>query len=97
MSKEHDQFVCFYHTTKTRVATHLVLSFQANYLAMHSAIVEYRKWATSNGMASSKLPHIVTTTVEHCATELPLKHWEEQGLIGIRVLLSFEYPKSCDS
>ena len=75
----------------------LVLSLQANYLAMHSAIVEYRKWATSNEMASSKLPHVVTTNVEHCATELPLKHWEEQGLIGIRESLSFEYAKSFDS
>jgi len=50
---------------------------------MHSAIAEYRKWAISNGIQlSSNRPHVLTTNVEHCATELPLKHWEEQGLIG---------------
>lgn len=50
---------------------------------MHSAIAEYRTWATSNGIqSSSNRPHVLTTNVEHCATELPLKHWEEQGLIG---------------
>jgi hypothetical protein len=47
---------------------------------MHSAIEEFRRWSKTNGKLG--LPHVITTNVEHCATELPLKHWMEQGLIG---------------
>ena len=56
--------------------------FQSNYLAMHSAIEEFRLWSKSSGKIG--LPHVVTTNIEHCATELPLKHWMERGLIGER-------------
>jgi cysteine sulfinate desulfinase/cysteine desulfurase-like protein len=27
-------------------------------------------------------PHVITTNIEHCATELPLKAWQETGKIG---------------
>ena len=30
-----------------------------------------------------KIPHIVTTNIEHCATELPLKSWSDQGKIEV--------------
>ena len=49
---------------------------------MHSATVEFRKWSAATGNVTSSIPHIVTTNIEHCATELPLKHWLQQGLIG---------------
>ena len=54
-----------------------MMLFQANYLAMHSAIEAFRK---SNPVAT--IPHVITTNVEHCATELPLKKWESEGKIG---------------
>jgi hypothetical protein len=48
---------------------------------MHSAIEEFLKWSSTHSKESVK-PHVVTTNIEHCATELPLKHWEEKGIIG---------------
>jgi hypothetical protein len=53
---------------------------------MHSAIEEFLKWSSKHSKESVK-PHVVTTNIEHCATELPLKHWEEKGIIG-EILIS---------
>jgi len=51
--------------------------FQANFLAIHSAVICFSK-LVGNGQK----PHIITTNIEHCAIELPLKHLEKEGLVG---------------
>ena len=44
---------------------------------MHWVIENYK---TQN---PGKIPHIITTNIEHCATELPLKQWETDGRIEV--------------
>jgi cysteine sulfinate desulfinase/cysteine desulfurase-like protein len=70
-------------------------TFQSNHLAMHSAIESYmtrQQQNRTNGSSSSSnghvnggndvIPHVVTTNIEHPATELPLRQWEQEGRIG---------------
>ena len=43
-------------------------------------------WAIENYKAknpSGEIPHIITTNIEHCATELPLKQWRKEGKIQV--------------
>ena len=44
---------------------------------MHWAIESFRS------KFPEKIPHIVTTNIEHCATELPLKAWQKEGKIKV--------------
>ena len=44
---------------------------------MHWAIESFRS------KFPEKTPHIVTTNIEHCATELPLKAWQKEGRIKV--------------
>ena len=46
---------------------------------MHWAIEEFKR---NPLITSGEKPHIITTNIEHCATELPLKRWAEMNLIG---------------
>ena len=46
---------------------------------MHWAIEEFKR---NPMITSGEKPHIITTNIEHCATELPLKRWAEMNLIG---------------
>ena len=45
---------------------------------MHWAIENY-KLKNPSGLK----PHIITTNIEHCATELPLKQWQKEGKIEV--------------
>ena len=64
---------------------------EANYLAMYSAIQSYDLWLQVNTntvdgtkTASAKnIPHIITTNIEHVATDLPLRRWEKEGKIEV--------------
>ena len=42
-------------------------------------------WAVENYKSKhpDKIPHVITTNIEHCATELPLKQWEKDGRIEV--------------
>ena len=53
---------------------------------MHSAIQEFTQWSNVTGNRGKA--HVITTNIEHCATELPVKNWAHQGLIGKTCLLS---------
>ena len=50
---------------------------EANFTVMHWAIEAFKK------QFLGKIPHIVTSNIEHCATELPLKRWQEKGEIEV--------------
>ena len=59
---------------------------EANYLAMYSAIMSYNFWGKNkrekNDDTTTKekeIPHIITTNIEHVATDLPLRMWERDG------------------
>ena len=41
-------------------------------------------WTIENFKKNKKdvIPHIVTSNIEHCATELPLKQWKIDNRIG---------------
>ena len=41
-------------------------------------------WSIENFKKNNKdvIPHIVTSNIEHCATELPLKQWKIENKIG---------------
>ena len=52
-------------------------NFQANHTVMHWAIESFRS------KFPEKIPHVVTTNIEHCATELPLKAWRKEGKIKV--------------
>ena len=52
---------------------------------MHSAIESFLKWSKTEEDDNAK-PHMITTNVEHPATELPLKHWEQSGRIELTVV-----------
>jgi selenocysteine lyase len=57
-------------------------------------ILKYFKEAKSKQKSpTSGLPHIVTTNVEHDAVILPIKHLEEEELIGPKSIftLIFKY------
>ena len=64
---------------------------ESNYLAMHSSIQSFRSWSRDNKdkkdsltpTANSDIPHIITTNIEHVATDLPLRKWEKDGLIEV--------------
>ena len=43
---------------------------------MHWAIRNFKK------ASPDEKPHVVTTNIEHCATELPLKEWSKENEIG---------------
>ena len=63
---------------------------------MHSAIEAFKSTSSRE-----RIPHIITTNVEHCATELPLKNWTSKGEIGkktacetfIEQLTTLNYPE----
>ena len=53
---------------------------------MHWAIRNFKK------ASPDEKPHVVTTNIEHCATELPLKEWSkenEMGKLDYHTLLKF--------
>ena len=68
---------------------------ESNHLAIWSALALYRSRSKIKDEkcpggskpichpSSQGLPHIVTTNVEHCAIELPLKRLEEEGVIRV--------------
>ena len=37
--------------------------------------------------AVKMVPHIITSNIEHVAIDLPLKKWEQEGIIGEKLLL----------
>ena len=55
-------------------------------------------WAieTFKSKYPNQVPHIITTNIEHCATELPLKAWQKEGRIkaktakDLKARLAFE-------
>ena len=54
---------------------------------MHSAVESFREWRKKldeeEGVSCSTwIPHVITSNIEHVATELPLKKWQEEGKIG---------------
>ena len=67
---------------------------EANYLAMHSAIESFHSWSRSKNqdIADSTInnetviPHILTTNIEHVATDLPLRKWDKEGKIEVTFL-----------
>ena len=38
-----------------------------------------------------QIPHIITSNIEHCATELPLKAWQKEGKIEVDTYRSGTY------
>ena len=63
---------------------------EANYLAIYSAIMSYNVWAKNKreekydtATTEKEIPHIITTNIEHVATDLPLKRWEKEGKIEV--------------
>ena len=44
---------------------------------MHWAIESFKN------QFPDQVPHIVTSNIEHCATELPLKSWQKEGRIKV--------------
>lgn len=57
---------------------------QANNFVLHTAFKCFGLWSKQSGKCVT-LPHIVTTTVEHDAILLPLKHLEDQEQIGMQL------------
>ena len=51
---------------------------QANHTVMHWAIENFKSINPSRPK-----PHIITTNIEHCATELPLKQWQKESKIDV--------------
>ena len=53
---------------------------------MFSAIESYKSWCKNSISADAnsvpKLPHVVTTNIEHPAVDLPLRQWSKEGTIG---------------
>ena len=52
---------------------------------MFSAVESYKSWckkSISTANSVPKLPHVVTTNIEHPAVDLPLRQWSEEGTIG---------------
>ena len=62
---------------------------ESNYLAMHSAIESFHSWSKNikvekgNSTSDTVIPHIITTNIEHVATDLPLRKWEKDGKIQV--------------
>ena len=52
---------------------------------MFSAVESYKSWC-KNSFADAnpvpKLPHVVTTNIEHPAVDLPLRQWRKEETIG---------------
>ena len=77
------------------VLTHLeekvVISFlnQSNHWSLHIALELYRKWCSDHKSSSPSQPHIVTTNVEHVATEKPLR--AERMKAGVHGQLTLSY------
>ena len=54
---------------------------ESNYLAMYSAISLYTDWVRSKSQRANgssepsdkNIPHVITTNIEHVATDLPLR------------------------
>ena len=66
-------------TTASEVITFTSGGTEANYTAMHWAIEAYK--ACHDDQA--EIPHVITSNIEHCATELPLKKWQQAGQIQV--------------
>ena len=47
------------------------------------------KWAIEafRSQFPDQIPHIITSNIEHCATELPLKAWQREGKIEVKTLI----------
>ena len=64
---------------------------ESNYLAMYSAISLYTDWVRSKSQRANgssepsdkNIPHVITTNIEHVATDLPLRRWEKEGKIEV--------------
>ena len=63
---------------------------ESNFLAMHSAIESFHSWSRneahidgSSPIVTSTVPHVITTNIEHVATDLPLRKWEKEGKIEV--------------
>ena len=79
---------------------------ESNHLAIWSALALYRSRSKIKDEkcpggskpvchpSSQGLPHIVTTNVEHCAIELPLKRLEEEGVIRMTRWIFVEHVSS---
>lgn len=52
-------------------------------MVLHTAIEYYSLFAKKLQNETLQTPHFVTTTVEHDAVLLPLRHYEAQQLAGI--------------
>ena len=69
---------------------------ESNYLAMHSAIQSFHSWLKdskvngdiSTQTGNSDIPHVISTNIEHVATDLPLRKWEKDGLIEVTFSIS---------
>ena len=61
-----------------------ISTLQSNHLALVSAIESYKSWKPVSGDVNSvsKLPHVVTTNIEHPAIDLPLRQWRKEGTIS---------------
>ncbi|XP_059084698.1 selenocysteine lyase-like [Tigriopus californicus] len=53
---------------------------EANHLAMHSSIEHFKK---ANPTVK---PHVITSNIEHVATDLPLRKWLAQGVIELTLV-----------
>ena len=68
---------------------------EANHLALYSAVQLYKEWfstkmedsatpaKTDSPIINQSIPHILTTNIEHVAVELPLRKWQEDGLLEV--------------
>lgn len=62
---------------------------ESNHLAMFSAVESYKSWckkSISTANSVPKLPHVVTTNIEHPAVDLPLRQWSEEGTIDLTIV-----------
>ena len=77
--------VCHTHNIVPYLLYNLIYcTLQSNHLALVSAIESYKSWQPASGHVNSvsKLPHVVTTNIEHPAIDLPLRQWKKEGTIS---------------
>ncbi len=59
--------------------------FQCNHWVIHSSVRVFEEWQAKQEDGTKRrkvLPRVVTTNVEHVATELPLSKLQKEGKIG---------------
>jgi len=62
---------------------------ESNHFALFSAIESYKSWCKKSISETNpvpRLPHVITTNIEHPAVDLPLRQWSKEGTIDLTIL-----------